>query len=155
MSFRNSVLLGVAFLVVLFVAALFLPKGGDQGELTVEQPWARAPAEIGLPAEVFFIVTNTTGIDDSLYEVDAAGAQMEEIARVVRAGVPTVYELAGPVRIPAKSQVEFKPGGLLVNLNLFQEPVFEGDTLYVTLRFQNAGDVPVNIPVLGPFSHGS
>jgi copper(I)-binding protein len=52
------------------------------------------------------------------------------------------------VDVPAKQSVEFKPGGMHVMLIGLKTPLKVGNSFPMTLRFEKAGSVSVNVRVL-------
>ena len=54
------------------------------------------------------------------------------------------------VPVSAESQVEFKPGGLHVMLIGLKQDLNPGDTFAVTLNFENAGEITLDVPVREP-----
>jgi hypothetical protein len=60
-----------------------------------------------------------------------------------------MHEVDG-VDIPAGGSAELKPGSYHVMLIGLQQDIKEGDTVSITLTFQNAGKVTVEAPVKTP-----
>ena len=54
------------------------------------------------------------------------------------------------VPVPAQGTVEFKAGGLHVMLINLNRDLKVGDTFTVTLNFQNAGEITVDVTVKEP-----
>ncbi len=52
-------------------------------------------------------------------------------------------ELEDGLELPAGEEVSLEPGGYHVMLLELKEPIAEGDTISVTLKFENAGEVEV------------
>jgi periplasmic copper chaperone A len=61
-------------------------------------------------------------------------------------GAMTMQEIAELV-IPAGEAVEMKPGGYHIMLMELAEPLELGSTFTLTLSFENAGDIEVEVPV--------
>jgi copper(I)-binding protein len=59
-------------------------------------------------------------------------------------------EMQDAVQIPGRDQVEFKPGGLHVMLVDINRDLTIGDTISLTLHFQTAGDVTIDVSVEEP-----
>ncbi|MEN9416974.1 MAG: hypothetical protein RI988_594, partial [Pseudomonadota bacterium] len=51
------------------------------------------------------------------------------------------------IEVPPGKTVELKPGGLHVMLIGIQKPLKVGDSFPLTLRFEKAGEVQVEVPV--------
>jgi len=54
------------------------------------------------------------------------------------------------VPVGAQSQIEFSPGGLHVMLIGLNQDLNPGDTFQVTLNFENAGQITMDVPVREP-----
>jgi copper(I)-binding protein len=132
----------------LFLTALpVLAIGCSGGELAVTGIWARSAAS-GQNGAVYFVIENQTGQDDTLMDVrgDTAEAVEVHLSQMDDKDVMTM-ERQESVSIPAKSSVEFKPGGLHVMLIGLKKDLQMGDTFDITLVFQNAGEININVPV--------
>jgi copper(I)-binding protein len=51
------------------------------------------------------------------------------------------------IEVPAGKTVELKPGGLHVMLINLKEPLKEGQTVEITLKFEKSGEIKVQAPV--------
>ncbi|MDE2258798.1 MAG: copper chaperone PCu(A)C [Betaproteobacteria bacterium] len=49
--------------------------------------------------------------------------------------------------IPAHGRVEMKPGGLHLMLQDLKQPLHEGETIHLTLKFEKSGEVELTVPV--------
>ena len=117
------------------------------GSLTIEGAWARPPAMAGGNGAAYFTVRNDGDTADRLIAV-ASPLAMAEMHESVMAddGTMAMNPVEG-VDVPPNGSVEFKRGGLHVMFMGIAEPPAVGDTVSLTLTFQNAGDVTVNLPV--------
>jgi len=52
------------------------------------------------------------------------------------------------VELPAGTTVELKPGGYHIMLIGLKAPLELGSTIQITLVFENAGEITVDVPVL-------
>ena len=152
----------LSFLFVLCALVLLAACGGDDAEpaaggadsgsatagaLTVEGAWARPPAMAGGNGAAYFTVRNNGDTADRLIAV-ASPLAMAEMHQSVMAedGTMSMNPVEG-VDIPPNGSVEFKSGGLHVMFMGIAEPPAVGDTVSLTLTFQNAGDLTVELPV--------
>lgn len=134
-------------LFLLLTALPVLAIGCSGGELAVTGIWARSTAS-GQNGAVYFVIENQTGQDDTLMDVrgDTAEAVEVHLSQMDDKDVMTM-ERQESVSIPARSSVEFKPGGLHVMLIGLKKDLQMGDTFDITLVFQNAGEININVPV--------
>lgn len=143
---KNKTLVLVLCLVILLISAC----SSSSGVLTVQDAWAR-PAGIGENTAAYFTIDNGTGSADRLLSAnsDVAAAAEIHLSMAHDNGVMSM-EIQEAVQIPARDQVEFKPGGLHVMLVDLNQDLNSGDTISLTLRFQTAGDLTLDVPVLEP-----
>ena len=148
--FRRSHSLFLLLIVVLLAAC----GGGDattepaaSGGITIEEAWARPPAMAGGNGAAYFLVRNDGDTADRLIAV-ASPLAMAEMHESVMAddGTMAMNPVDG-VDIPAGSTVEFKRGGLHIMFMGVAEPPAVGDTIQLTLTFQNAGEITIDVPV--------
>lgn len=137
-------------LIVIFLslaAIAMLTSGCRNGKLTVTDLWARSAAA-GQNGVVYFVIDNQTGQDDTLLEVRGEVAEAVEVhlSKMDENGVMSM-ERQESIPVPARSVVEFKPGGLHVMLIALKNDLQTGDTFQITLVFQNAGEIELDVPV--------
>lgn len=116
-------------------------------EITVIDAWAR-PALKGDNSAVYFRVNNPAMQADALVGAEAEVAEKSEIhlSEMDSEGVMSMHHQP-QVDIPANTQTDFAPGGLHVMLVGLNEELGVGDTLRITLKFKNAGDITLDVPV--------
>lgn len=145
-------------LILLALAAVLVACGGNDdatttgnevtvGDLAIVDAWARPPAMAGGNAAAYFVVRNDGDAADRLIAVSSPLA-MAEMHESVMAddGTMTMNPVDG-VDIPAGSSVAFERGGLHIMFMGVAEPPAVGDTIALTLVFQNAGEVTLDVPV--------
>lgn len=131
-------------------AALCLSSAWAQAQdIRVEQPWSRAMPPAAPAAAAYFVLHNEGNQADRLIGASAtiAGrAELHEHAHV--GGVMQMREVAGGIPLPAGGQVSFQPGGFHVMLLELPRQLKEGEHFPLTLRFEKAGELRVEVPVL-------
>ncbi len=118
--------------------------------INVKDAWAR-PGFVGDNSAVYFILTNPNDSPDNLIDANTDTADMVEIhlSKMDSAGVMTM-ERQDLIVIPANEELEFSPGGLHVMLISLLRDLAPGDSFPLTLNFQNAGDITVEVEVRQP-----
>lgn len=130
------------------------------GDLEITSGWVRAMLP-GQPAGGgFFIVTNKGTSADRLIAGSTQTAGRVEIHTMeIVNDVMVMRPVEGGLEIPAGATVELKPGGLHIMFMEVAEPYQEGATVPVTLEFEKAGKVDLQLPVLkgqgGGMQHGA
>ncbi|MBZ0161128.1 MAG: copper chaperone PCu(A)C [Notoacmeibacter sp.] len=120
----------------------------EVGNLELTGIWARAMLPGQRAGGGFVTIKNTGAQDDRLLSVstDAAGkSEIHEMA--VIDGVMKMRPLSDGLVIPAGESVELKPGGYHLMFMNVPEPFAEGTTVKVTLTFEGAGAVDLELPV--------
>ncbi len=117
------------------------------GGITVTEAWARPPAMAGGNGAAYFIVRNDGGTDDRLIAVSSTLAMAEMHQSVMTDdGTMTMNPVDG-VDVPAGATVAFERGGLHIMFMGVAEPPAVGETVPLTLTFQNAGEITLDVPV--------
>lgn len=128
----------------LLAAAVLLVVAGAvdaQAPLTVTGAWVREPVP-GRPSTAAYAVVENRGSNDvQIVGASADIAGVAEIHEMVRSGDMMKMAPVKSVTVPAKANVELKPGGLHVMLFDLKKPLKDGDT--VTLTFRTSGGATV------------
>ena len=139
---RNAIIAAVLGL------ALGLGSLARAGELAVVDAWARATPPGAGVAAAYLTIDNAGGGADRLLGASSDAAGRVEVHETRRDGEVMRMRKAEPLDIPAGERVVFGPGGLHVMLMELKEPLRQGETLSLTLRFEHAGEVPVQASIL-------
>jgi|GEM_PF-746839 copper(I)-binding protein len=140
--------ISLALLSFLLLIAISACSGNDQ--TIIQDAWAR-PGFVGDNSAVYFVLTNPSDSPDNLIDANTDTADMVEIhlSKMDSAGVMTM-ERQDLIVIPANEKLEFSPGGLHVMLISLLKDLAPGDSFPLTLSFQNAGDITVEVEVRQP-----
>jgi copper(I)-binding protein len=142
------------------LAWLANPAGAEDyrvGQVEVLAPWSLALPPNAPTAAAYFTVRNTGMADDRLVRVSspvAAEAQLHE--HLGADGMMKMQQVEGVI-IPAAGQVRFAPFGshvMLLGLG-DRSQLVEGAHFPLTLHFQSAGDVEVQVQVLAEPPEGA
>jgi copper(I)-binding protein len=139
---RNAIIAAVLGL------ALGLGSLARAGDLAVVDAWARATPPGAGVAAAYLTIDNAGGGADRLLGASSDAAGRVEVHETRRDGEVMRMRKAEPLDIPAGERVVFGPGGLHVMLMELKEPLRQGDTLSLTLRFEHAGEFRVQAGIL-------
>lgn len=95
----------------------------------------------------YLTIENPNANADKLMSVTYAKASSVQIHEMKMEGDKMIMRDIGTLAIPAKSKVELKPGGFHLMLMGLKEQLNDGDVIAITLQFEKAGKVDVNMPV--------
>ncbi|WP_374338917.1 copper chaperone PCu(A)C [Leeia sp.] len=117
------------------------------GKLLIVHPWAKPTVPGSMAGAIYFDIRNS-GEADTLVAVSspALAEQVEMHNHINDNGVMRMRQVPN-VPITANAQAHFKPHGLHVMLMGLKQPLKLGDKLPLTLRFQKAGEVKVEVVV--------
>lgn len=161
-------------LLLLLCAAAILSACGataTPANVTVNEPWVRAAVMTGMGSDTssghsmsggdmqpmggtsaaYMILSNGGGSDDRLIAASTDAAATVEIheSKMVD-GVMQMNPVQGGIPVPAGGQAELKPGGLHVMLIGITRDLKEGETVKLTLTFEQAGTIEIDAPVRMP-----
>ena len=120
-----------------------------QGALEVKDSWAR-PGLVGGNTGVFFTIYNGSGSEDQLLSAASDVAAFVEIHKTVMENDVMMMKPQSSVSIPPGDEVIFKPGDLHVMLIDLNSDLKVGDEFQVSLEFENAGEIQLNVMVREP-----
>lgn len=122
--------------------------------VTVENAWARATSRAASTGAAYLTITDH-GAPDRLVPVATPIAAVAELHRTsMQNGVAQMRPVDG-LAITAERPVTFSPGGYHIMLMQLKHPLHVGDTFPLTLTFEKAGPVQVNVAVKGPGASGT
>jgi copper(I)-binding protein len=152
--------LPVTLVAVLAVAAVVLvvwalTRTGSAAEVSVSEPWMAEPANPQV-AGVFMQLRNDGGEPDRLVSADTDIAEIVEIHETVADddGRTRMQPMSDGLPLPVDETVALEPGGYHVMLRDVTAPPTQGDTVTLTLSFDNADDVAIDVPVRATMDGG-
>lgn len=125
------------------------------GDLEIGHPWSRATLPNAPVAGGYMTIENTGTTDDTLLGGTTPAAETVDVHEMKMEGdVMTMRPLKDGLVIPAGETVTLKPGGYHLMLMKPQKPFKEGERVPLTLRFEKAGEVKVELAVDKPNAMG-
>lgn len=141
LSRTTTLLLGAS--VLLLVACSGASSGG---EILVTD--ARVPVPAGANGAAYMTLTNDGDTDDMLVSAGTDIAESVELHETTtQDGSMSMQEVDG-IDIPAGGDAVLEPGGLHMMLIGVTEDLAEGDTVEITLTFDNAGEQTASAEVV-------
>lgn len=118
------------------------------GSLQIAHPWTRQTAPGQSNGGGFLIVTNKGRSDDRLVGVASPAAARTELHNMtMEGGVMRMRPVTGGLPIPAGGMLTLAPGGYHVMLIGLKAPLALGTMVPLTLRFEKAGAITVQLKV--------
>lgn len=120
------------------------------GQLLISGPFTRATLPNAPVGGGFLTITNAGTEDDRLISAESGMAKMTQIHEMAMEGdVMKMRQLADGVVIPAGQTIALEPGGLHLMFMGLSGPIVEGETVPVTLNFEKAGTITLDLVAAG------
>ena len=117
------------------------------GQIEIDHPWSRAMPPTAPNAAAFFVLHNQGDTADRLISASSPQAQKTEIhEHVHKDGLMKMQQVQG-IDLPAGAEVKLQPMGYHVMLFGVQKQAQDGERFPLTLRFEKAGEVQVEVAV--------
>lgn len=144
-------LLRTAFAAAILIATPAFAQSGpiELGELTISGPFSRATLPNAPVGGGFLTIENAGTEADRLTAATSSVAKDTQIHEMAMEGdVMKMRELTDGLAIPAGETVVLAPGGFHLMFMGLNQAFVEGETVTVTLTFEKAGTVALELPVL-------
>ena len=135
--------------MVVALTMVAIACGGDSGDIQIEDAWARTSPRMQDAGAVYMTITGGDDADALVgAAVDSSVAMMAEVheSSMDDEGMMSMQEVPA-IDIPSGGEVSLEPGGFHVMLMQLAKPLEDGDEFTVTLEFENAGEVEVDVTV--------
>jgi copper(I)-binding protein len=121
----------------------------DVGSIHISQPWSRATPKGAKAGAGYMTITNKGTTPDKVSCIsDDASAQCEIHSMTMEGGVMKMRPVEGGLEITPGETVTLVPSGFHVMFRDLKHPLEEGKTVKATLKFDKAGSVDVECPIL-------
>lgn len=126
-----------------------LAAAAAAGDLTATDAYARVSGATARSGAVFLVLTNAGGADDWLVAATAPVAERTELHTHLQdaEGVMRMVEVEDGFPVPAGGSHLLARGGDHVMLLGLTGPLKDGDSFPLTLTFEKAGDVTIEVVV--------
>lgn len=136
----------LAVTAALIVAAPALAQS-PQAAIHVENAWARSTPPGAKTAAAYMTVVNTGHDADRLVAAATPVAGEADIHRTSEENGVMKMRPAGPLDVKPGSPITLSPGGLHVMMMDLKKPLTDGQDFPLTLVFEKAGKIQVNVHV--------
>lgn len=145
---RSRLFFASSALVASMLAGPVMAHDYSKGEIDVDHPWSR-PTPPGASMGVGYMVIRNHGGSD----ITLVGASTPRAGRVsihetrMKDGVMAMQPLANGLSVAAGETVELKPHSYHLMLEQLVKPLKAGERVSLTLEFEEAGTLPVELNV--------
>lgn len=135
--------------LLLSCAVVGLAGAVQAGGIVIKDPYARVSTQMSKSGAAFMEIENSGDTADRLIGVrtDAAAVAELHTHEEGAGGVMRMIEVKGGIPVPAHGVALLARGGDHVMLMGLKHPLKQGDVVHLTLTFQTAGAVAVDVPV--------
>jgi hypothetical protein len=120
------------------------------GDIEIIHPVARPTMGAAANSAVYLTIRND-GAADVLVDINGPDADKVELhASVMDSDVMTMRHLDEGLEIPANGEIHLSPGGNHIMLMGLAEPLNVYDRFNLTLVFENAGSIEIEVYVVDP-----
>ncbi len=135
--------------LIMFGIVQATPSTAYADGIKVENPWARASAGAARAGAAYMALVNNGDAADTLINVKSDVSKRTEIhTHMMDGGVMRMRQIEG-IEVPAGEPVVLQPGGLHIMFMGLHAPFKEGDAFPLTLVFEHAGEIEVNVSIKG------
>jgi copper(I)-binding protein len=118
------------------------------GDLLIEHPWTRAVGDRAPTAAGYMVIRNAGATPDRLIAAETPRASRVELHEMsVTDGIMRMRPITGGIALPPGAEARLAPGGLHLMLIGPQGGFAQGARVPVTLVFERAGRVAVELAV--------
>ena len=142
-------LLAIVFAITatLQAVSLALAQGSSDTGIRVSDAWARATVKTARSAVAYLSVENSGATGDTLVAVSTPVAGHVALHTHISEGDIMRMSPVQLIEIGPRAKVRLEPGGLHLMLTQLKGPLAEGARFPLTLRFEKAGEVTVEVAV--------
>jgi len=137
-----------------YALTVFMIAGAAHAAPPVQVSAAWARATLPHQDEGVAYMTLQSAAADTLTEIDSPQAGMVMLHQTTKTGGMASMQDLAALPLPAGKPVALAPDGTHLMLMEMPHPLKAGDTLHLTLHFEKAGVMPVDVPVLPIGAHG-
>ena len=141
----------IPLLVAAFAAAAFA-QDAKIGAISIDHPWARATPGAVKNSAAFMSFSNKGSADKLISVTGSVAKEIQIHSMVTEAGVMKMREING-LDIPANGKAELTPGGYHIMLIGIADGLKEGTKFPLTLKFEKAGEITVQVVAEKPGAH--
>lgn len=143
----NRILLAVCVAAGGLAVAPAAAQGYGKGDLHVRQPWARATPPGAKVAAGYLEIQNSGNKPDRVIGASTPAAERVEFHVQVRDGDVLKMREVKSFEVPARQRLTLRPGGSHLMLVGPRKPYVSGERIPLTLRFERAGELSIELEV--------
>ncbi len=128
--------------------------GHKMAGVKVSHAWARASAKMARTGAAYVTLENAGAMPDKLVSASAPVADKVELHTHIKDGAVMKMREVESIEVGPHAKVMLKPGGLHIMMIGLKEQLKKGSHFPLTLDFEKAGKVTVDVAIEGPGAMG-
>ncbi len=137
----------VVMAVALLASVPAAAHGYGTGDIPVRHPGGRATPPGATVGAGYLEIRNNSGTTDHLVSAVSPIAERVELHVTMRKGEVMKMREAQRLDVPARQRLALRPGGPHLMLVGLKKPLAKGDRVPLTLRFERAGELTIELEV--------
>ncbi|WP_119167178.1 copper chaperone PCu(A)C [Algihabitans albus] len=135
------------FCLLALATATAIAHDFKAGAIHIDHPWARASVGMAKAGAAYMLLTNEGSEPDRLIKASAEVAEAVELhTHLMEEGVMRMRQVEA-IEVEPGTPSALEPGGLHVMLIGLKQPLVAGESFPMTLTFEQAGEVTVEVSV--------
>jgi periplasmic copper chaperone A len=134
-------------LLVVFAASALLGHSHEKGDIQVRHPWARATPPGTTVAAGYLEIRNNGKEADRLLSATTPVAKRVELHVTEHSDHVAKMRQLRAFEVPGRERLTLSPGGAHLMLVDIVQPLKKGERFPLTLRFERAGELQVEVEV--------
>lgn len=143
---KSQYFYGLLAFLLLSISGMALAESAAEG-IAITDPYVRAVPPGQPNSASFMTVTNKDGSDHALVGGSSPAAKVVELHTHTMEGGMMRMRQVERIDLPAGKDVTLKPGGLHVMLIGLNQNLVPGESVPLTLKFEDGSEVTVDAPV--------
>ena len=145
----GAVVLALAAFAGVYVFGILGTPMDSDTPFRIEGGYVRSVGASAMAGGAYMVIHNQSGVDDRLVGVQTDASDMAELHGHTEnaSGVMMMRPIEGGILIPAGGQAVLERGGDHVMMMGLHSDLTDGSQVRITLRFEKAGDVVVDVPM--------
>lgn len=141
----------IACVMLLLSTQAFADDAGmvKAGDIMIHDGWARASIGNAPNSAAYMTLMTQSDVADKLVAVQTPAAESAELHNHIMEGDIAKMRPVEAIEVKPGKMTTLKPGGLHVMLMGLKGALSAGDVLTLTLTFEKAGDITMEVPVKG------
>ncbi len=137
----------IAFLLLATIVLTSCQQASGS-KISASDAWGRSSPMMAQTGAMYVVIENQGNESDRLIGAASDAAKTVEVHESYMEGdMMKMRPVEGGLEIPAGGTVELKPGGYHIMLIDLVSPLEVGTKIKVTLKFEKAGDVPLEVEI--------